>query len=163
MTEPSGVPSEWAAKSVVCVGTVVLHERCVLLVRQAAGHSLAGQWTIPWGIVEAGEAPENTALRETLEEGGIAVRVEGLLGIQNLPERGWIGILYLCRRVSGAPTPDGGVETDAAAYFSAERLAAHPEPVEPLSGWLARRVLKGEYHLIQPEPQNPFAPRLAFL
>jgi ADP-ribose pyrophosphatase YjhB (NUDIX family) len=147
----------------VCVGTVVLDGGRVLLVRQARGHSLEGQWTIPWGIVEADESPETAAERETLEEGGIAARIEGLLGIQNLPEAGWIAILYLCRHVSGTPTPDGGNETDAAAYFSVEQLNSHSEPIEPLTLWLARRVLEGRYPLIPPQPENPFAPRLAFL
>lgn len=38
--------------TVVCVGAVVRKRGRVLLVRQAAGHPLAGQWTIPWGRID---------------------------------------------------------------------------------------------------------------
>ncbi|RMF32257.1 MAG: NUDIX domain-containing protein [Chloroflexi bacterium] len=55
----------------VCVGAVVLQGDQALFVRQAPGHPLEGQWSIPWGIVEAPETPEAAALRETWEEGGI--------------------------------------------------------------------------------------------
>ena len=37
------------AETAVCVGAVVRRDDSVLLVRQSPGHSLAGQWTIPWG------------------------------------------------------------------------------------------------------------------
>ena len=146
----------------VCVGAVALNGRRALFVRQAAGQSLAGQWSIPWGVVEPAETPEVAAVRETEEEGGVRVAVEGLLGVQNLPQEGWLGVVFLCRHLSGAPAPDG-VETDRAAYLSLDEMAALGEPFEPWSAWLARRVLRGEYRLILPEGDNPFQPRLAFL
>ena len=70
--------SDWPPKNVLCVGGVVLQEQRVLLVRQAAGTSLAGQWSVPWGIVEAGEPPHEAVVRETLEESGVTARVKGL-------------------------------------------------------------------------------------
>ena len=86
-------------ETIVCVGAVVRHEERVLLVRQSAGHSLEGQWTIPWGQIDRGESPTAAALREVKEEGNISAQVEGLLGIQELPEPwlGMIGILFLCK------------------------------------------------------------------
>ncbi len=142
---------------------MVLQGEQALFVRQARGHSLAGQWSIPWGIVEPDEPPEAAAVRETREEGGVVAEVEGLLGIQNLRTPGWVGIIFLCRHVNGVPTPDGGVETDDAAYFSLERMRAFGEPFEPWCEWLVGRVLRGEYHLTPREPGNPYRPRLAFL
>jgi 8-oxo-dGTP pyrophosphatase MutT (NUDIX family) len=60
----------------VCAGAVVLHEGRVLFIRQAPGHSLAGRWSIPWGLVDEGETPEDAALRETLEESGVSAALQ---------------------------------------------------------------------------------------
>lgn len=154
-------PPEWPPRTVVCVGAVVLRGEQVLFVRQAQGHSLAGQWSIPWGFVDAGEPPEVAAVRETREESGVEARVEGLLGVQNLPESGWLGIVFLCRHLSGEPVPDG-VETDRAAYFDLLAMEALGEPFEPWCAWLARRVLRGKARSIPLCPDNPYRPRMAF-
>jgi len=154
--------SMWPPKMVVCVGTVVLQNARVLFVRQAKGHSLAGQWSIPWGIVDDGESPEDAALRETNEESGVTAKIEGLLGIQNLRRAGWVGIIFLCHHAEGQPVSDG-IETDKAAYFSLEEIDSFDEPFEPWCEWLARRVLRGEYITIPCELNNPYFPRRAFL
>lgn len=132
----------WPLKMAVCVGAVVLQEHTtavppgtpvpprILFIRQAEGHSLAGQWSIPWGLVDKGETPEAAARRETVEESGILAEVDGLLGIQNLPTPGWLGIIFACHAVAGEPRPDG-VETDRAAYFSLEDILSFEEPIEP--------------------------------
>ncbi len=153
---------EHLPKKVVCVGTVVLRDRRVLLIRQAEGHPLAGQWSIPWGIVDNGEPPEDAALRETREESGIKADLEGMLGIQNLPEVGWLGIVFLCHHVEGEPVADG-IETDKAGYFSLEEMDSLNEPIEPWCEWLVRRVLRGQYTVTHCEPNNPYRPRRAFL
>jgi ADP-ribose pyrophosphatase YjhB (NUDIX family) len=147
---------------VVCVGTVVLKDESVLFVRQAQGHALAGQWSVPWGLVDVGESPEDAALRETLEESGIRAEIDGLLGIQDLPSEAWLGLAFLCHHVAGEPMPDG-TETDAAAWLSREEIDASEEPVEPWCAWLARRVLDGKYTLIRSAPDNPYYPRAAYL
>lgn len=135
--------SQWPPKMVVCVGAVVLHEQRILFIRQAQGHSLAGLWSIPWGLVDEGDTPEAAALRETVEESGITAAVDGLLGIQNLPSTGRLGIVFACHAVSGVPTSDG-VESDRAAYFSLEEMLSFTEPFEPWCKWLALRVLSGK-------------------
>jgi len=136
----------------------------VLLVRQAPGHSLQGQWTVPWGRLEAGESPSAAALRETQEEGGVRAEVEGLLGVHELaaPWDGWIALIYLCRHVDGECMPDG-METDAARYFNASELAALGEPIEPWTAWLIRRVFAGEFQIISRTASSPFAGSTAFI
>lgn len=42
-------------------------------------------WYIPGGRVEAGETLEEGAIRETLEEGGIPIKIEGVLRIEHSP------------------------------------------------------------------------------
>lgn len=162
MANQKGNSSSWPPKMVVCVGAVVLNGERALFVRQAKGHSLEGQWSIPWGVVDPGESPDTTALRETLEEGGVTAKMEGLLGVQNLRRAGWIGIVFLCRHVGGTPVSDGGVETDKASYFSLKEMDALDEPFEPWCEWVVRRVLRGEHRVI-PEADNPYHPKLAFL
>lgn len=155
-------PSDWPPKIVACAGAVVLQGGRALLVRQAPGHPLAGQWSIPWGIIEPDEPPEVAAVRETREESGVVAEVEGLLGIQNLNQPGWIAIIFLCRHTGGIPVPDGGIETDQAAYFTLEEMVALDELLEPWCEWLVRRVLLGECRIIPPVSDNPYQPRLAF-
>ena len=151
-------------ETVVCVGAVVRRGERILLVRQAKGHSLAGQWTVPWGRIEAGESPAVAALREVTEEAGVHAEVEGLLGVQELPEpwSGWIALVYLCQHLDGTPAPMDS-ETDAASYYSLSELDALTEPMEPWSDWLIRRVFAGRYTLTRIDPTNPLQPGAAFL
>ncbi|HEY44482.1 MAG TPA: NUDIX hydrolase [Anaerolineae bacterium] len=162
MTNEERSSSQGPPKLVVCVGAVVLQGERALFVRQAKGHSLEGQWSIPWGFVDPDETPDSATLRETLEEGGIKANVEGMLGIQELQREGWIAIVFLCQHVGGIPKSDGGIETDHAAFFSLEEIEEFNEPFEPWCEWLVRRILGGEYHLIPPEPMNPYQPLSAY-
>lgn len=147
---------EQTSRTVVCVGAVVRKGDRILLVRQAKGHSLEGQWTVPWGHLADGESPAAAAIRETKEEGGIDAEVEGLLGVQELPSpwSGWIALVYLCRHVAGEPHSEDA-ETDAAAYVSLSELNALGVPMEPWSAWLLRRVFTGQFTLIQTDLSNP--------
>jgi predicted enzyme related to lactoylglutathione lyase len=114
-------------------------------------------WTIPWGVLESGEAPASAAVREVQEEAGILAEVSGLVAVQSLPEpwAGTIALVYLCRHVSGMPTPDG-VETDAARYMAAADVRAGPGAFEPWSRWLVERVLAGHTRALKPVEGNPF-------
>jgi ADP-ribose pyrophosphatase YjhB (NUDIX family) len=160
--ETHNASAKWPPKMTVCVGAVVLQDKRVLFIRQAQGHSLAGQWSIPWGVVDNEEVPEDTALRETYEESGIKAEIDGLLGIQNLRTPGWLGIVFICHHIEGQPVSDG-VETDGAAYFSLEEMDSFEEQFEPWCEWLARRVLTGEGTITPCELNNPYHPRRAFL
>jgi 8-oxo-dGTP diphosphatase len=110
-------------KTELFVGAVVMRDNEILLVRQSLGHSLAGQWTIPWGKVDAGESPLSATIREVREEAGVEACVEGLLGVQELPEpqEGGVALVYLCRHLSGDMIPKD-TETDAARYYACLRL-----------------------------------------
>ena len=62
MADQERSSSEWPPRIVVFVGTVVLRGERALFVRQARGHSLEGQWSIPWGAVDPEESPDVAAL-----------------------------------------------------------------------------------------------------
>lgn len=151
-------------RTTVYVAAVVRQGDRILLVRQAAGHSLEGQWTVPWGAVEGGESPMAAAIRETLEEGGVDAEIEGLIGVQELPEpqTGGIAIVYLGRHLGGTPEAKCR-ETDAVAYLTLPELDALAEPIEPWSNWLIRRVFAGEVEVIHSTATNPLQRRGSFV
>lgn len=163
MESPSSESKKFPPKHIVCVGAVVVKDGQVLLVRQAEGHSLEGQWSIPWGYVDDDEFPDTAALRETLEESGVEAEVLGLLGVQELHSKGWIAIVFLCEYVQGTPVADQDGETDQARFFSLEDISVLEEPIEPWCEWIVRRVLQGQHNIIPIEVRNPYEPLKSFL
>ena len=63
----------------VAVGAVCTHADALLLVRRGRGPA-AGEWSIPGGHVEWGETVREAVVRETREETGLEVVVDGFLG-----------------------------------------------------------------------------------
>lgn len=119
---------------------------------------------VPWGKVEAGESPMRAAVREVREEAGVDAVVEGLLGVQELPEpqQGGVALVYLCRHVGGDLVPRDP-ETDAARYFTAPALNALAEKKEPWSEWLVRRSFGGTLTVTHMNRMNPLQRGGAFL
>lgn len=58
---------------------LVVRDGKVLMEKASRGFS-KGYWNLPGGFLEFGETPEEAARRETEEELGVSVRLEGLLG-----------------------------------------------------------------------------------
>jgi hypothetical protein len=73
-----------------------------------------------------------------------------------------IGILFLCTHVDGMPAPDGR-ETDGAQYFDADQLSSIADSLEPLSGWLVRRVFANDFALLSKNDSGPFNPSPTYL
>jgi 8-oxo-dGTP diphosphatase len=56
-----------------------------------------GYWALPGGFVEYGETVESAAVRETKEETGLNVELDGILGVYSNPERDPRGhIITIC-------------------------------------------------------------------
>ena len=163
MTNSNSTSEDFPPKHIICVGAVVTKGDQVLLVRQALGHTLEGQWSIPWGFVDKSEFPDAAACRETLEESNIEAQIIGLLGIQELHNQGWIAVVFLCSYTKGSPLADGGVETDRARFFTLYEITHFEEPIEPWCEWIVRKVLEGNHIVIPLEPQNPYAPLKSYL
>jgi 8-oxo-dGTP diphosphatase len=64
---------EFPVQPIVGVGAVVIHDGRALLIRRG-GEPLAGEWSIPGGVLELGETLRAGAEREAREETGLIVR-----------------------------------------------------------------------------------------
>lgn len=56
-----------------------------------------GYWTLPAGFLEYGETCEEGALRETLEEAGARVEIEGLHAVYDVVHAGQVHLFYRAR------------------------------------------------------------------
>jgi 8-oxo-dGTP diphosphatase len=114
----------------VGVGAVVVQEGQVLLVRR--GHEpLRGAWSLPGGVVEAGETLQAALVREILEETGLEVQVGPIVEVLDRITRDADGrveyhfvlIDYLCHVVGG--TLRAGSDAAAAEFADAEALEGY--------------------------------------
>ncbi len=61
-------------------------------------------WNLPGGGMEIGETVEEAVCREVLEETGLEVEVERLVGVYSKPQKQEVVLSFLCRRVRGTLT-----------------------------------------------------------
>ena len=74
-----------------------------------------GKWTLPAGFMELGETTAEGALRETHEEAGAQIELEGLFTVLSVPRVGQVHLFYRARLLSDAFDP--GWETLEARLF----------------------------------------------
>jgi len=131
-------------------GGVLIKGSEVLLIKNPAG-----VWTFPKGNIEEGETPEETAVREVLEETGVEGKILKDLGVINYwyqlkGEKVFKSVrYYLMEYVKGEPRPSWEVED--ARFFplsEAERMIRYKGDKEILSKALA--------HIRSPEPPKLF-------
>jgi ADP-ribose pyrophosphatase YjhB (NUDIX family) len=104
------------------VGGVVLVDNQVVLIRRR-NPPLAGRWSLPGGVVEAGESVQAAVAREVLEETGLTVRVRDLVEVvehidhdqDGRVRHHYVILDYLCD-VTGGTLRAGG-DVDAAALI----------------------------------------------
>jgi ADP-ribose pyrophosphatase YjhB (NUDIX family) len=132
------------------VACAVLVERGsrVLLVRRR-NEPGRGRWCLPGGFAEADEPPEEAARREALEETGLAVVVEGLLGAYHYtddPRGAGILLVYQARCEAGAPV--AGDDADNVGFFAPEALPpiSHHTHARALAAWARSSTEDTEHH-----------------
>jgi 8-oxo-dGTP pyrophosphatase MutT (NUDIX family) len=100
----------------VGVTAVVFRGEKVLVGRRADN----GRLELIAGIVEPGEQPADTAVRECLEEAGVVVKAQRLAHVQSLPRTTYangdqvdfLNLVFRCVWVSGDPHPADGELTE---------------------------------------------------
>jgi 8-oxo-dGTP diphosphatase len=120
---------EYPDSPLVGVGAIIIENGRVLLVKR--GHPpLAGEWSIPGGVLELGETLREAAVREALEETCLSVEPAELLGVFDRVLRDdsgrtlyhYVLVDFLCRRVAGeAHAAD---DADEVGWFTPVETAA---------------------------------------
>ncbi|HEX8924807.1 MAG TPA: NUDIX hydrolase [Terriglobales bacterium] len=118
---------EYPDRPLVGVGAVVVEDDRVLVVRRAHA-PLAGEWSIPGGLLELGEKLREGCAREVLEETGLNVEVGEVLDVfdsifpdaEGRTQYHYVLIDFLCRPIGGTL----GAADDAAdvRWCSSEEL-----------------------------------------
>jgi ADP-ribose pyrophosphatase YjhB (NUDIX family) len=98
----------YPSRPILGVGALILRRGRVLLVERRRV-PLRGWWSIPGGVLEAGETLEQGVCREVLEETGLLVKPLRLFEVferiirdtQGRPEYHYVLIDYLCRVAGG--------------------------------------------------------------
>jgi len=101
------------------VGTVPAWEDQVLLCRRNI-EPRHGFWTLPAGFMELGESTEAGALRETDEEAGASIELQGLFSVLNVVRVGQVHLYYRARLMDTAFAP--GPETIEARLFREDEI-----------------------------------------
>lgn len=126
------------------VTAVVIRDNKVLLARHTYGGG-AGQLIIPGGYCNMGESPVEAVKREYMEETGVVIEPEDIIGIR-INEHDW----YLAFRgsyISGEARSDGD-ENSEVVWLEVEE-ALKREDVPNLTKDLIRCAVSGESGLIK--------------
>jgi 8-oxo-dGTP diphosphatase len=83
-------------------------------------------WNLPGGGMEAGETVEEAVEREVLEETGLEVKVERLVGVYSKPQKQEVVLTFHCRKVGGVLTETE--ESRECCYFVLDDLPVNTLP-----------------------------------
>lgn len=136
------------------VATFVVHEGRVLLLF----HRKLRMWLPPGGHIDPHELPDEAAVREVLEEAGVAVELVGERGIgvdyptqlvrpEGIqieliqPGHEHIDLIYFARPVESAAHTFSVEETEGGGWYSLDELRALPVTDE-IYRWAERAVRK---------------------
>lgn len=103
----------------------------IVLYRQGEGVLLIERrnpphgWALPGGFIDYGESAEQAAVREALEETGLAVRLTGLLGVYSEPDRDprfhTLSVAFIAA-ADGDQTPCAGDDAGNVRFFPLDAL-----------------------------------------
>ena len=99
---------DYPDRPIIGVGAAIVSNGRILLVRRAA-EPLKGQWSIPGGALEVGEKLHDGIRREALEETGLQVEPQDILGVfdriytddEGRIQYHYVVADYLCHLVGG--------------------------------------------------------------
>ncbi|MFC7274961.1 NUDIX domain-containing protein [Paractinoplanes rhizophilus] len=126
-------------------GAIVYDDRDrLLLVRRGDN----GKWSLPAGMIDPGEQPSDTVVREVYEETGVRIAIDSLGGVATHPVTypngdrcEYLHVWFRCRPVGGRARPDGH-ESLEVGWFAADELPQLDEwaklRLTAKDGWYAR-------------------------
>lgn len=122
----------------VAATCIVERDGRVLMIRRALEPGL-GLWSIPGGYIDRGEVVEEAAAREVLEETGLVVVAERLVGLFSQRGHPVIVAAFAARETGGVL--QAGPEAQEVGFFSLDSLPplAFPRDMEILAEWQANR------------------------
>lgn len=120
MTEP--VVAGNSALFRIAVSALLFDEDRVLLAHRRD----IDWWNLPGGGMEYGETVEEALKREVLEETGLLVEVEQLVGVYSKPQKQEVVLSFRCRQVGGVLTETE--ESRECRYFSPDHLPLNTLP-----------------------------------
>lgn len=130
-------------------GGIVYNERNEILLQKRGD---GNEWGFPGGAMELGESLEETTKREILEETGLNVKVEHLIGVYskyfcefpNGDKAQTITHFFQCKPIDGELTADG-IETLDLKYFPINKIPKlfTKQHEDALEDWVFKR--KGVY------------------
>ena len=118
---------EYPKQPLIGVGAIIVQSGKVVLVKR--GHApLAGEWSIPGGVLEVGETMREGVIREAREETGLAIVPLDLLGVFDRmmrDDRGqvlyhYVLVDFLCRVVAGSLKAAG--DAAEADWFTSHQI-----------------------------------------
>lgn len=119
----------YPSRPFVGVGAVIVDAGHVLIVKRGQP-PLAGQWSLPGGVVETGETMAAAAQRETFEETGLMVDVGPVVDVldrihfdaDGRVEYHYVLVDYLCTAIGGTLHPQSDILD--ARWVSRDELSA---------------------------------------
>jgi len=124
---------EYPKQPLIGVGAIIVDAGKVVLIKRGYA-PLAGEWSIPGGVLEVGETMREGVVREAREETSLLVEPLDLLGVYDRvlrDDRGqvlyhYVLIDFLCRPTAGNLHAAG--DADEAQWFTHQEAAALPLP-----------------------------------
>lgn len=123
------MPEQKPPSAKVGVSVLIRKGNTILLEKRAHVHG-AGTWGPPSGHINFGEAPEQTAARETQEETGVSIKNIAFRGVTNdvftQEQKHYITLWFEAEYASGELKVQAPEEESAVGWFAQDAL---PQPL----------------------------------
>lgn len=121
-------PREYPLRPIPAVAGLVFSDSETVLLIQRGNPPAKGKWSLPGGVVDLGEKPEEALKREINEECGIQIIIESILTVVSRIIRDHLGKIqyhyiitdYLCQYNGGDLSP--GSDAENACWIHKRRL-----------------------------------------